>query len=116
MGSEHQDIAPLEISTGLCSIGSRRIVYDRSGSGPVVVFLHGIGGNRTNWTDQLRSLGDHYTCIAWDAMGYGDSSDPEDGSRFEHFADELVVVLDDLSVKRAHLVGLSMGGHIAQDF
>lgn len=104
------------VTTGFCPVGAGRITYDRSGSGPAVVFLHGIGGNRSNWAEQLVSLGANYTCVAWDAMGYGDSSDPADGMRFEHFAEELKMLLDDLNVDRAHLVGLSMGGHIAQSF
>jgi 3-oxoadipate enol-lactonase len=93
-----------------------RLAYDRVGRGPVVVFLHGIGGNRTNWAEQLLGLASDFTCIAWDALGYGDSDDPEPGCEFAHFAEELLGLLNHLSVSRAHLVGLSMGGHIALDF
>ncbi len=104
------------VTTASCRIGSGRIVYDRAGSGPTVVFLHGIGGNRSNWAEQLAGLGSDYTCVAWDAMGYGGSGDSKNGTTFEHFADELTVLLDDLDVNRVHLVGLSMGGLIAQSF
>jgi 3-oxoadipate enol-lactonase len=104
------------ITTSSCGFEGGCIVYDRVGSGPLVLFLHGIGGNRSNWTGQLIALGSEYTCVAWDAMGYGDSSDPKIGIPFDHFADELTVLLNHLRVKRAHLVGLSMGGMIAQSF
>jgi pimeloyl-ACP methyl ester carboxylesterase len=80
-----------------------------------VVFLHGIGGNRTNWTQQLVQLAPYFTCIAWDALGYGDSDDPAPSLKFEHYADELIDLLNHLLVDRAHIVGLSMGGHIALD-
>ncbi len=106
------------MSITVCSAGLRpgRLVYARAGRGPVVVFLHGIGGNRTNWTEQLVGLAPDFACIAWDALGYGDSDDPERGLEFDHFAEELAGLLDHLRVARAHLVGLSMGGYIALDF
>ena len=52
------------------------IAYDEVGRGPAVVFLHGIGGNRTNWTAQLDALVEEgFRAIAWDARGYGRSDD-----------------------------------------
>jgi pimeloyl-ACP methyl ester carboxylesterase len=82
----------------------------------VVVFLHGIGGNRSNWTAQLEHLSPHYCAVAWDARGYGDSDDPPTPLAFSDFADDLARLLDHLRAERAHLVGLSMGGIIAHDF
>jgi pimeloyl-ACP methyl ester carboxylesterase len=96
--------------------GNIRIAYQRRGSGPVIVFLHGIGGNRTNWQDQLDAFSDDYLAIAWDARGYGDSGDPAEPLVFSQFAEDLKCVLDQLGAEKAHLVGLSMGGMIAQDF
>lgn len=96
--------------------GGIRIAYQRNGSGPVVVFLHGIGGNRTNWQDQLSAFGDDYLAIAWDARGYGDSEDPAETLAFSQFAEDLKCLLDQVGAEKAHLVGLSMGGMIAQDF
>jgi 3-oxoadipate enol-lactonase len=96
--------------------GPVRIAYDRSGSGPLVVFLHGIGGNRSNWTEQLAHLRPRYCVVAWDARGYGDSDDPPSALAFADYADDLARLLDHLGAHRAHLVGLSMGGIIAQDF
>ena len=96
--------------------GRVHIAYEMQGRGPVVVFLHGIGGNRTNWSGQLDRFGDRFCAIAWDARGYGDSADPLQTLRFEDFADDLRRLLDHLGVERVHLVGLSMGGMIALDF
>jgi pimeloyl-ACP methyl ester carboxylesterase len=93
-----------------------RIAYEKAGSGPLVVFLHGIGGNRTNWQHQLSYFARRFCAVAWDARGYGDSDDPPTILRFSDFADDLCVLLDHLRAEKAHCVGMSMGGMILQDF
>jgi len=93
-----------------------RLAVDRTGEGPLVVFLHGIGGNRTNWRDQVGAFTAHYTAAAWDARGYGASDDYAGPLAFDDFAADLRRVLDHYGVRRAHLVGLSMGGRIAMRF
>ena len=96
--------------------GTPRLALDRAGSGPLVFFLHGIGGNRKNWTGQIEALSGGFHAVAWDARGYGGSDDYEGPLDFGHFAEDALRVLDRFGAKRAHLVGLSMGGRIAQDF
>lgn len=96
--------------------GTPRLACTVTGSGPPVVFLHGIGGNRRNWDRQLASLSDRFTAIAWDARGYGDSDDYEGPLAFTDFADDLAHLLDWFEFENAHLVGLSMGARILMDF
>jgi len=96
--------------------GAPRIAFDRAGTGEVVVFLHGIGGNRTNWHAQLPIFAADYLAVAWDARGYGFSDDYEGPLDFADFAGDIVRLLNHLDVPRAHIVGLSMGGRIALDF
>ena len=96
--------------------GNPRISFDETGSGPPIVFLHGIGGNRTNWSNQLVAMSDLCTTISWDARGYGDSEDYEGPLNFRHFSEDLIRLLDDRQIEKAHLVGLSMGGRILMDF
>jgi pimeloyl-ACP methyl ester carboxylesterase len=96
--------------------GPVAIAYEAQGSGPLVVFLHGIGGNRTNWYEQLEQFGDHFCAVTWDARGYGASDDSPQTLKFSDYADDLNRLLDHLKAERAHLVGLSMGGMILQDF
>ena len=97
--------------------GPPGIAFDTAGEGPVVVFLHGIGGHRTNWRDQLPAFAAHgFRAVAWDARGYGLSDDYEGPLDFADFSYDLARLLDHLEVERAHLVGLSMGGRILQDF
>ena len=92
------------------------IAVDHMGTGPLVVFLHGIGGNRTNWHDQLPVFAEHFTAATSDARGWGDSDDYDGSLRFEDMCADLGRVLDHFGVTSAHLVGLSMGGLIVQDF
>lgn len=91
------------------------LAVDRKGTGPLVLFLHGVGGNRSNWSEQLPAFAPHFTAVAWDARGYGESDDPDGPSAFSDFADDVVRLLDHFDATTAHLVGLSMGGHIALD-
>ena len=104
-------------SAELVRIGlAPRLALEHAGEGPLVVFLHGIGGNRTNWRDQMRALADRFHVCAWDARGYGDSDDYEGPLDFADFSRDLTKVLEHFGAAAAHLVGLSMGGLIAQDF
>src|ERR1039458_10557384 len=96
--------------------GVPSIAIDRSGGGPLVLFMHEIGGNRTNCQEQLPVFGEKFHAVAWDARGYGASDDYEGPLDFGDFGRDLIRVLDHFQVNRAHLVGLSMGGLIAFDF
>jgi len=97
-------------------IGPRpRIAVDVAGHGPLLIFLHGIGGNRGNWRDQLSVFREHFTAVAWDARGYG-ASDDGGALDFADFSADLLRVIDHLKAERAHLCGLSLGGRIALDF
>lgn len=92
------------------------IAVDHAGKGDVLVLMHGIGGNRTNWTRQVKVFSEYFHVIAWDARGYGDSDDYEGPLDFSDFARDLSKVLDHFGAASAHIAGLSMGGRIAQDF
>ncbi len=96
--------------------GPVRLAVDRKGEGPLLVLLHGIGGNRTNWRDQMPVFSRHFTTVAWDARGYGLSDDYAGDLDFKDFARDLERVLDHYGAQKAHLLGLSMGGRIIQDF
>jgi 3-oxoadipate enol-lactonase len=93
-----------------------RIALTVHGSGPLVVFLHGIGGNRHHWRHQLPVFATRFKAVAWDARGYGDSDDYAGALRFEDLTADLLRVLDHFKAPKAHLVGLSMGGRIARNF
>jgi 3-oxoadipate enol-lactonase len=92
------------------------ISVDCMGKGELVVFLHGIGGNKRNWHDNLPAFAEHFHAVAWDARGYGESDDYDGELNRLDFSHDLRRVLDYFGAARAHIVGLSMGGQIAMDF
>lgn len=105
------------MSTTVEKIGKApRIAVEYAGSGDSVLFMHGIGGNRRNWYDQIPAFAKYFKAIAWDARGYGDSDDYEGPLNFHAYADDAVRVLDHFGVEKINLCGLSMGGRIAMDF
>lgn len=106
------------MSVSLRLLGARpRIAVNVCGSGEAVIFLHGVGSTRSSWDAQLASLQRTHFAAAWDARGYGDSDDYDGRLDFAaDFSRDLANVLDGLNVRSAHIVGLSMGGLIAQCF
>jgi pimeloyl-ACP methyl ester carboxylesterase len=92
------------------------IAYRRSGAGPVLALLRGFACDSRMWRPQLEGLARDFTVVAWDATGAGLSSDPPDSFETADWADCLAGVLDELGARRAHVVGLSWGGIVAQEF
>ncbi|MGE0736529.1 MAG: alpha/beta fold hydrolase [Alphaproteobacteria bacterium] len=90
--------------------------YKSVGVGPrTVVFLHGIGGNRHSFDDQLPYFASGWRAVAWDMPGYGDSRHTGPLS-FALLADALAALVDKLKAPRVAVVGHSLGGMIAQEF
>jgi 3-oxoadipate enol-lactonase len=97
--------------------GSPRLAVATAGRGALILFLHGIGGNRNHWQHQLAFFSRQgFTAAAWDARGYGDSDDYEGALRFDDFTSDLLRTVEFLGAPSVHLVGLSMGGRIARNF
>jgi len=92
-----------------------RIAVSVAGQGPLLLFLHGIRGNRRNWHLQLEAFSKNFRAAAWDARGYGDSDDYDGALQFDHFSGDVLRVAGHLKAKKLHLVGLSMGGRIARN-
>jgi len=91
-----------------------RIAYERAGTGPPLVLLHGyVGDGPTLWRPQLDALADQFTVIAWDAPGAGRSSDPLASFGMAGYADCLAGFIERLDLDRPHVAGLSFGGALA---
>jgi pimeloyl-ACP methyl ester carboxylesterase len=98
-------------------IDSRRIAFERTGSGPPIVLLHGyVGDGPTVWRNQLEGLSDTFTVVAWDAPGAGRSSDPPESFGMAGYADCLASFIHFLGLVNPHVVGLSFGGALAIEF
>jgi pimeloyl-ACP methyl ester carboxylesterase len=97
-------------------VGGLRIAYERAGSGPALVLLHGyVTDGPTTWRHQLDNLSDEYTVVAWDAPGAGRSCDPPAHFAMADYADCLYSFVDGLGLGRPHVAGLSFGGALAID-
>ncbi len=94
-------------------VGGVQIAYTRAGSGPPLVMLHGAPADSRTWQWMLPDLARDHTVVAWDAPGFGQSSDIDDTWRAAQFADALAAFIDALSLERPHLVGHSFGTMIA---
>ena len=85
------------------------------GDGELVVLLHGLGGSRISWDPQLEALGRSRRAVAWDLPGYGDAEPlAVQPVTFRGLADAAAQLIDHLAGAPAHVVGISMGGMIAQ--
>jgi pimeloyl-ACP methyl ester carboxylesterase len=98
---------------GFAPVAGTRLFYEVKGTGPAVVLIHGGQLDSRMWDDQFDLLARKYAVIRYDVRGYGGSLPPD---RPYSDADDLAALLDYLKVRRAHLVGLSLGGRIAVDF
>ena len=96
--------------------GGLSVAYQQTGAGPALVLLHGFTHDSRAWRPQLESLSDQFTVIAWDAPGAGQSADPPETFAIGDWADSLAGLLDAAGVQAAHIVGLSWGGVLAQEF
>ncbi len=85
-----------------------------AGGVPPLLFLHGIGGNRDSFADEIAHFGKSRRALAWDMPGYG-ASPPIEPFTFETLAESVVALLDAEKAERAILVGHSLGGMIAQE-
>ena len=90
-----------------------RIAYSRSGTGPPLVMLHGAPSDSRTWQWMAPDLSRDHTVIAWDAPGFGESSDIDDSWRAAQFADALAAFVASLGLERPHLVGHSFGTMVA---
>jgi 2-hydroxy-6-oxonona-2,4-dienedioate hydrolase len=91
----------------------QKIKYVEAGSGPVVVLLHGLGGNSANWAFNTPALAQKFRVVVPDQVGFGSSDKPLVNYRIGTYVDFLDKFLSELKVERATLVGNSMGGWIA---
>jgi non-heme chloroperoxidase len=87
--------------------------YDRAGSGPPILLVHGWTCNRTFWENQVQGLRDRFTLITVDVRGHGESSHPQKGYTVGAMVGDLEALVRALRVPRVVVVGWSMGGMLS---
>lgn len=93
----------------------RGYAWRELGDGELVILLHGLGGSRVAWDAQLTALGDRWRVAAWDMPGYGAAAPlPDEPVTFRALADAVSEWITVLGTDSAHVVGISMGGMVAQ--
>src|SRR4051812_2113141 len=92
-----------------------RIGYVEAGSGEAtpIVFLHGVGSDKSVWHPQLDHFGRSRRAIAFDYPGYGDSDAAAGGTTRDDYASAILSAMHELGIDRAHVCGLSLGGVVA---
>jgi len=95
-----------------------RLHFEEIGAGYPIIFVHEFAADCREWEPQLRFFSRSYRCIAYNARGYPPSDVPESPDHYgwEFAADDIAAVVNGLSIERAHIVGLSMGGYAALQF
>ena len=96
--------------------GSPKIAFTQIGTGDLVIFIHGIGGNKENWYQNMEVLSKTFNVVALDLRGYGESEDFLGPMNFSDVADDIQRLVLFLGEKKCHVVGLSMGAQISLYF
>src|SRR5262245_16340046 len=86
------------------------LYYEVTGSGPALLFAHGLGGNQLSWWQQVAHFAPHYTCVAFAHRGFAPSDAIAGGPDAADYAGNLAALIDQLKLPDVRLVGQSMGG------
>jgi 3-oxoadipate enol-lactonase len=92
------------------------LFYEMTGSGPPLVFAHGLGGNHLSWWQQIAAFRDRFTCVAFAHRGFNPSLPVAGGPDPHDFAGDLAALADALGLGRFAYVGQSMGGWTGIEF
>ncbi len=91
------------------------IYYRVQGKGEPLVLIMGLGGECGDWVLQARTFKRYYRVVTFDNRGVGKSDKPAESYVVKTMADDTVGLMDYLEIDRAHILGVSMGGMIAQE-
>jgi pimeloyl-ACP methyl ester carboxylesterase len=91
------------------------IRWDSHGAGTPLLLIQGLGYGRWGWDPVVPSLAERYRVLTFDNRGIGESDKPPGPYTARAMADDALQVLDEAGVERAHVLGASLGGMIAQE-
>jgi 3-oxoadipate enol-lactonase len=98
------------------SLDDITVHYEMDGpdEAPVIACSHCLAGDLRVWDEQVDALRRKYRVLRYDARGHGRTSAPKGPYTLEMLAADLIGLLDGLAISRAHIMGISMGGMVAQ--
>jgi pimeloyl-ACP methyl ester carboxylesterase len=96
--------------TGFLQRPDCRIYYEIAGSGPPIVFAHGLGGNHMSWWQQVAHFVKRHTCVVFAHRGFTPSSPVPGASAPDAYVADLAALIDELGLGQVTLVAQSMGG------
>ena len=97
-------------------INGCELAYELSGNGTPVVMIHGAQGDQSMFAAMAKEFAKYYRVLTFDQRGSGLSEKPDMPYSMAMFADDTAALMDYLKMPRAHIIGVSMGGMIAQEF
>jgi pimeloyl-ACP methyl ester carboxylesterase len=103
------------VDKGFGEVNDTRLYYEIVGRGHPLVLVHGFSIDNRVWDDQFEAFAKRFRVIRYDIRGFGKSALPVVGKEYSHIKD-LKVLLNQLRIDQAYIIGLSMGGSIALDF
>lgn len=107
---------PATVTSGFVQNAGAEIYFERTGSGPAIVFAHGLGGNHVSWWQQVPHFSSRYTCVTFAHRGFAPSritSGRVDPALFE---EDLLALVDHLELTDLRLIAQSMGGWTCLNF
>ena len=96
------------------TVGANDLNYRDVGEGFPIVFIHGLAGDMNAWKPQVEVLRHRFRCITFDNRGAGSSTQRDEPITTLDMAHDTLGLMEALGVEKAHVVGRSMGGAIAQ--
>jgi pimeloyl-ACP methyl ester carboxylesterase len=98
------------------NVNGIKICYEIKGEGDTVILVHGFGSNKEGWIAQWIPLSEHFKVIRFDNRNGGESDRPNQPNSKEMLADDIRGLMDYMNIRKAHVIGWSMGGIIVQKF
>jgi pimeloyl-ACP methyl ester carboxylesterase len=92
-----------------------KIAWESHGTGAPVLLVQGLGYARWGWDPVVPGLAEHFRVLTFDNRGIGESDKPAGPYTAREMAEDALQVLDEAGLERAHVVGSSLGGMIAQE-
>ncbi len=96
-------------------VGDIQSFYREDGHGDHLVWIQGLGLDHRGWALQIPFFAQHFCCLTFDNRDAGQSDRSPGAYTIRTMADDTIRLMDALAIKQAHIVGLSMGGAIAQE-